>query len=712
MRPAFLGLAAMLLAGASFGMATVAAADPPRWEASEAVDPQLLAHAADETPVQFVEEIAALEVTIRASIARRLGDDQLQAARSAPVLIKMLEDPSTFVRAQAAASLARLGGAAFPAMIDALATDAVTARSTEAPGWRHAVSSYLSWSFANSTADPGPTLIVWGRQADHAETTAGPDPHAFVAISLGMRGESSLPYAITLLRSAEPRDQLLGVLLARMMREAAGPAAPDVGRVAKSPDEALAADAIETLGQLGDQGRVELARLSQQPEMSRFADLITSEMELSQPTEEPEETASDLPSPPAAAPDALLQSLNDPDRDKARAVAEAILEQESDGPAWAKAAEVATSLGVEEDVEDYVGLVEDSLERTVEPPPPPPPPPPPDRGDANPAAGAQASPTPPPPPPPPPPPAPPAGSGGPMSGAVLAERPPAADSPPAVAEVVVGEVTSPALDVEVAAPPPPPPPPPPPAPGPVSPPPPAVQTCPDGTVILATGSCAPPPPPPPPPPPEPVPARGPPGIIYNGRPTSLPKFPWPPPRYTSIVTFGRELDRKLLGNDNESLDTVQKRLVKALNDADAGFESRLFAAPGGFVMLTKLEQTDENGTPLKGGDHWKDMRPTPRSPGDYLVRLFIAPPGYYRLIAFLFTDQANFGTSAAPVPKLESGGQILPAAVAAVTFGQRNAFALIYSYQKRDTGIARPYTQVSGPQHLERSHIISALQGH
>ena len=48
--------------------------------------------------------------------------------------------------------------------------------------------------------------------------------------------------------------------------------------------------------------------------------------------------------------------------------------------------------------------------------------------------------------------------------------------------------------------PPPPPPPPPPAP----PAPPATQTCPDGSVILATEACPVPPPPPPPPPPEPV----------------------------------------------------------------------------------------------------------------------------------------------------------------------------------------------------------------
>jgi opacity protein-like surface antigen len=51
-----------------------------------------------------------------------------------------------------------------------------------------------------------------------------------------------------------------------------------------------------------------------------------------------------------------------------------------------------------------------------------------------------------------------------------------------------------------------PPPPPPPAPYEAAPPPPATQTCPDGSVILASDSC--PLPPPPPPPPPPAPERG------------------------------------------------------------------------------------------------------------------------------------------------------------------------------------------------------------
>ena len=54
--------------------------------------------------------------------------------------------------------------------------------------------------------------------------------------------------------------------------------------------------------------------------------------------------------------------------------------------------------------------------------------------------------------------------------------------------------------------PPPPPPPPVAVPPPPPPPPPATQTCPDGSVILATDTC--PAPPPPPPPPPPAPERG------------------------------------------------------------------------------------------------------------------------------------------------------------------------------------------------------------
>lgn len=216
--------------------------------------------------------------------------------------------------------------------------------------------------------------------------------------------------------------------------------------------------------------------------------------------------------------------------------------------------------------------------------------------------------------------------------------------------------------------------------------------------------------PPPPPPPPPAPERDGEGIPVMGAGRSLPNFPWPPPRFTSIVTFGRELDRGLLGRPQDNLENVHERLVKALGAIDPGFESGLFAAPGGFVLLTRLEQTNENGKPLPGRDRWRDVRPPPRSATDFLVRLFLAPPGYYRTIAFLFTDRSNFSVGNAPLPAFEEGGTLLPDEVGAINYGSRNAFALIYSFRKRDTGTAQPYRLVSGKQHLEQSGVIKVLQ--
>ncbi|HEX8839025.1 MAG TPA: HEAT repeat domain-containing protein, partial [Sphingomicrobium sp.] len=214
----------MLLASAAFDT-VAAAAGAPRWEADGTVDPQLLQKASDENPAVFVQDIEGLAVSDRASLARRLGDDQEAGARSAPILIKMLEDPSTFVRSQAAAALARLGDAAFPAMVAALAADRPVRRSTDFPDASRVVSTYLSWAFANSAADSGPTLIAWAKQNPSASIDA-PDPGLFAAVTLGMRGEGSLPQAIALLQSSDIREQQLGVIMAKIMGESAASAAP------------------------------------------------------------------------------------------------------------------------------------------------------------------------------------------------------------------------------------------------------------------------------------------------------------------------------------------------------------------------------------------------------------------------------------------------------------------------------------------------------
>ncbi len=205
--------------------------------------------------------------------------------------------------------------------------------------------------------------------------------------------------------------------------------------------------------------------------------------------------------------------------------------------------------------------------------------------------------------------------------------------------------------------------------------------------------------------------RAPEFILTSGYFNSLPKFPWPPPRYSSMLTFGQEVRRDLLGRSTDTLGTVQKRLTRTLSRIDPGFESGLFAVPGGFVMLTRLEQINQQGGGLPGNNRWKDVRPPPSSLTDILIRLFAAPPGYYRSIAFVFTSDTNFGRSNVPLPDYSDGGRTLPPAIAKIKYADRNAHAIVYSFRRRDTGKAKMYRELSALQHLNGLGLISALSG-
>jgi hypothetical protein len=199
-------------------------------------------------------------------------------------------------------------------------------------------------------------------------------------------------------------------------------------------------------------------------------------------------------------------------------------------------------------------------------------------------------------------------------------------------------------------------------------------------------------------------------MLMSATSKELPPFPWPPPRYASLMMFGRDADRDLLGKPDDSLDAVQKRIHRALAALDPGFESGLFGAPGGFIILTRLEQISADGSPLPGHDRWRDVRPPPSSLSDFFVRLFLAPPGYYRTLAFLFTDQVNFGYGGGSLPSIEAGGTALPADLAKARFKSRHAYVLVYAFQKRDTGSPHLYTLLSAREHLMHAGLLQRLQ--
>jgi hypothetical protein len=80
------------------------------------------------------------------------------------------------------------------------------------------------------------------------------------------------------------------------------------------------------------------------------------------------------------------------------------------------------------------------------------------------------------------------------------------------------------------------------------------------------------------------------------------------------------------------------------------------------------------------------------------------------MIAFLFTTKANFGSSPGTPPDINTGGTILPPSIGDATLGSRHAFALIYSFKKRDLGNPTPFREVSALQHLDASGVIAELK--
>jgi hypothetical protein len=125
-----------------------------------------------------------------------------------------------------------------------------------------------------------------------------------------------------------------------------------------------------------------------------------------------------------------------------------------------------------------------------------------------------------------------------------------------------------------------------------------------------------------------------------------PMLPWPPPSPSSQVV----IDRNFLveaGRPPATLADVDGTIQAALGGA--GYSgSTYWSVPGGFAIVTPLEQTDANGAPLGEQVRWiaaiAGMRAFSLS--EYLRALFTAPPGYFRVLVFVVSPQPFAPTDA------------------------------------------------------------------
>ncbi len=242
---------------------------------------------------------------------------------------------------------------------------------------------------------------------------------------------------------------------------------------------------------------------------------------------------------------------------------------------------------------------------------------------------------------------------------------------------------------------------------------------PDGAPITVE----PPPPPPPPAPvpapalPPPAPALPPPSANGVGRPVvpALPDFPWPPPRYSAFEV----LDRGWLAPGSDARLGAAAQRLEAAFDAAGYVERSYYRVPGGFALASRAEQIHSDACPYPAPERWSvDPEGAGRSFADRLRALFNAPPGHYRVIVFVVTDQ-DFAAAARTAPEAEArawvsgGGLRLPAAIAAQPFTSAHyASALIYEFERRserEQADVRVPSAAPGRVHLEKGGLWQAL---
>ena len=197
--------------------------------------------------------------------------------------------------------------------------------------------------------------------------------------------------------------------------------------------------------------------------------------------------------------------------------------------------------------------------------------------------------------------------------------------------------------------------------------------------------------------------------------TSFPRHPWPPEDPSSFATLSNFYN---FGAGSVSQYDVAQALAYALMQTGYSDVS-YYSAPGGFVMITRIEGITAEGDILAGAKRYRP--PSERqdfSLVEYIKSLFYAPKGHYRYITFVVSDQpytTRDGAIDAGVAarRLRRGAVALPASYRDVPFTLLHRVdVLIYEFLKEsensDVDIVRP-GRLAVDVHLERNGLLTAL---
>lgn len=193
-------------------------------------------------------------------------------------------------------------------------------------------------------------------------------------------------------------------------------------------------------------------------------------------------------------------------------------------------------------------------------------------------------------------------------------------------------------------------------------------------------------------------------------------FPWPNPPQPSVTA---PIPIKLLfGQDSpgKTLLDVGRRLDGAA--ADAGYLQAVYLGAGcnGFAMVLDLEHIRPDGRRKPGT---ASLGPSSQqetfSLASYLARLFYAPPGLYRQIVLVVSDEGMAQTTAPPTESelrsiARDGSTSLPPAFADVPYSWKHkVLALIYEFEKHsgdgNTQLIPPTGRLGATEHLKQAKL-------
>jgi hypothetical protein len=192
----------------------------------------------------------------------------------------------------------------------------------------------------------------------------------------------------------------------------------------------------------------------------------------------------------------------------------------------------------------------------------------------------------------------------------------------------------------------------------------------------------------------------------------IPEFLWPPPTWSASAEIPTEFFGSQPG-EVLRLCHVERRLHAAL-EACEYFEMSYYSVPGGFAMVTRLEQINRDGTSKEPPDRWAvEVQPLRKfSLKAYLIALFTANPGRYRIIVFIVSphpfSQADVEVSRdEAIAWLGSGLDRLPDEIGQLEYTERHkCTALIYEFDQSNPDEPVEFKEPSDLQ--GRTHLVKA----